>query len=359
MSESNLKIQSPRTILSYPNGIQQLSELIQIKTNYVPQDEALTLLCNSMLMCVALLAEGERGSGKTLMANSLAEACGLKKFFVPCSEATRAEELLYEWDRDGQDIYRREEVAEGRNSREIRDELWTEKFLIFGKVLEAFDYASRSLFPPILVFDEIDKMPQGLQGMLLEVLQAGYVTVNRLKPVGEIGMLRSMEPERRYASHPIILFTSNDHSGDKIIEPLRSRTVLCFMKPPSGFELIKVLHSQVSGVGKELLKEMARLQKGLSAMPLKSRPALREYVRFLDFVRKSGQRSISTEFLYKNTGFLAANTKDYEQIQDKAEMLVRSYISVEDKEIDGWVDKAVEQRNRAIANVAELAKKRN
>lgn len=347
--------QNPRTLLQYPDGQQQLKELIQVNTRYVPQEEPLEILCSSLELCLPTLFEGHRGGGKTLGAESLADGCGLKKFLVPCSEATRAEELLYEWDRDAQNLHRNEEIAEGRLSREIRDELWTIDFLILGKVLDALNYAFHSDYPPVLIFDEIDKLSKGLQGTLLEILTAGFGTVARLKPDGKVGMLPGMDSKTRYLSYPIIIFTSNDTTGDKIIDPLRSRATYCPIKPPTGFELIKVLHSQVPQVSPELLKEMARLQKGIQIQPMKDRPALREYVNFLRSLMKKGERTISAKSIYKKTSFLAKNSNDFDLIQDKAEMLYKSYVSIPDGEIDSWVAKAIEEHRRAVTNVERKA----
>ena len=351
MTTSGITIQNPRTLLQYADGRQKLSELIQVKTSFVPQAEPLKLLCSSLEMCLPVLYEGQRGGGKTLGGESLADACGLRKFFIPCSEATRAEELLYEFDRDAQRLYREEEISSGRRSRDIREELWTIDFLILGKVLDALRYAATSNYPPVLIFDEIDKLYKGLQGTLLQILTAGFGTVARLKPDDRVGMLPTMDAKIRYTSYPIIIFTSNDTEGDKIIDPLRSRATYCPIKPPTGFELIKVLHSQVPQVSSELLKEMARLQKGISVLPMKDRPALREYVNFLRLLRRRGARSISTGFINDNAGFLAKNSNDYEQMQDKAEMLFKSYVAQSDTQIDGWVNLAISERLDAVKNV--------
>src|SRR5919106_1023555 len=178
----NLPTVNPRNLLA-DNGESAIADLLRA-TGYVIQQGMLRDLCHVLSSGLPWLIEGPRGAGKTALAEALAEACNLPVFYLQGMEGLELEDVLYSWDRDGQSEFVRQALSTGMNLKAARAERWSRDYLIFGEALGAYEFAGRENVVPILIVDEIDKLKDRIEDMLLQLFGRGYAHVPRFGDVG-------------------------------------------------------------------------------------------------------------------------------------------------------------------------------
>lgn len=120
-------------------------------SGYVPDDQNFSDFCESLKSGRAWLISGTRGSGKTAFPEALASSCNLSLCVVAGRDGLKQEEILYDWDREEQEVWMRENLAIAKelpeseqpdfleNARRMK---WQRKFLILGEVGIAYDLAA-------------------------------------------------------------------------------------------------------------------------------------------------------------------------------------------------------------------------
>src|SRR6266481_9665099 len=93
-------------------------------TGYMVQEKVLNDMSQAIASGMPHLIEGERGSGKTALAEALAEACNLPIFYLQGMEGLELEDVLYSWDREGQSQWVRQAIASGMDLKEAREKQW-------------------------------------------------------------------------------------------------------------------------------------------------------------------------------------------------------------------------------------------
>lgn len=338
---------NPRKLLLEPDGKKKLVDLMMVRAAYIPQDEPLKALCNSILRGTPLLTEGTRGSGKTAQAEALAESCGLRKFVLSCMSGLTIEDILFSWDTVAQDVAAR---------RDPQVNIWTRDFLILGELLAGYDYAAQAEneLPPLILIDEVDKLDEYTQDQLLQVLARGYANIPRLRPDSEIGVSAQFKAENR-DKFPIVILTSNNMRKG-VSPPVRSRCRFSYIEKPGKRESIRILLSKLQKAGfgqqRDLLTDMAKLMHGVGGKTLEESPELREYEELMITLCESGIERITADVLRNNLDTLAKSRKDIKIFQEAIDQLIYAYIDNEDPEIESFVSAAYEDFDQAQKTLA-------
>src|ERR671938_1326147 len=145
-------------------------------------------LCDEALATVAFLAlelgrpllvEGEPGTGKTALAEALAESLELPLVRLQCYEGIDATQALYDWDFPRQILHLRAlEAGGGADVEEAEKSLYDERFLLARPVLAALQQS-----PALLLVDEVDRADDEFEAFLLEVLSTWQVSIPELGTV--------------------------------------------------------------------------------------------------------------------------------------------------------------------------------
>src|SRR5436190_15638365 len=200
-SDANRPVIDPRQLVK-EYGREALAELIARESGYIFQARPLKDLCQSLKSGMPLLAEGERGGGKTEMVDALAYACNRPYFELQGMEGLSLKDILFEWDEQAQNKFVVQAVETGALTlEEARRQQWRREFLNLGETLRAYDFLATTGIAPVVKLDEFEKLPQACQAFFYQLFTDGHASIPRLdENVGQIGVSKS-------ADKPVVLLT--------------------------------------------------------------------------------------------------------------------------------------------------------
>jgi MoxR-like ATPase len=307
----------PRKVLR-AGGKQELDHLLR-KVGYVPQAQTLNDLALALRRSKPLLLGGPRGAGKTAIAEDLAAACNLSLFSVPGHEGIEAIDMIGNWDRAEQELTVRQAVEGGMSLVEARRQKWHADFYESGEFLDAYKEAARAAAcgdpAPVLLLDEVEKLPLRLQHTLLQPLARGYADVPKLE-----GVIGVEDPLHR----PIVILTSNNL--DLLSEPLTSRCFVTWMNPPSPVEEIVIFRARVPHARPEMAAAVAAMISYIREdMPeIRNQPGIRESVDLLAALTDDGVAEITVEVIREYTACLGKGKKELEVLRQHDDGLARA-----------------------------------
>lgn len=252
-------------------------------TGYVPDASNFSDFCESLKSGRAWLISGTRGSGKTAFPEAVASACNLTMCVVAGRDGLTQEEILYDWDREEQDLWMRENlaIAKGLSAEEqagflerARKKKWQREFLILGEVGFAYDLAAKAAYsktpPPVLLLDESDKFGASIEDSLLMPLERGLIYIPRYE-AGFIGIAdRSLRP--------IVITTSND-LRNKLSAPFVSRHVFSSFAIPSLEKELEILAARnPDATSSQLALSIKLLDAVRGIAGLEDHPSIRESI---------------------------------------------------------------------------------
>jgi len=141
-----------------------------------------------------ILLEGPPGSGKTELAYAIAKATGTEVERLQCFEGINEEKAIGKFDEALQRLAVELRSKSGPVEWEqLKQELHGLEFFSAGPLLLALQYPKRC----VLLIDEIDKVSQAFEAMLLELLSVWQLSITKL------GVIRA-------ETIPFVILTSNE-----------------------------------------------------------------------------------------------------------------------------------------------------
>jgi MoxR-like ATPase len=317
-SDPHRQIIDPRRFLR-EHGRDALSDLVAKESGYIFQSRPLKDLCQSLKSGMPLLAEGERGGGKTEMVDALAYTCNSPYFELQGMEGLSLKDILFEWDEQAQNRFVVQAVETGTLTLEqARRRQWRREFLNLGEILKAYDYLATSEIVPIVKLDEFEKLPQVCQAFFYQLFTDGHASIPRLdENNGQIGVGKSDEK-------PIVVLTSNNQHV--VHPPLRSRCVYTKVRLPTDFEEARILHSRVPQASSELLTQIVKVVRYIRLMmpTVRDKPGLRESIALLRALITEDIEALSAEVIDDHLGFIARNADDLANLELGLQRLERA-----------------------------------
>lgn len=297
---------------------------------YVPRKLTVQIFLTSLKAGRPLLLEGPPGGGKTTLPEAVAKAFRLPVAHLQCMKDLKKEELLFRWDSAAQQEYVRQAMSIGGLSfEEARQNQWKREFLDLGELVAGHEYTARTGIPTVIIVDEVDKLDDRTQDMLLQLFDRKYVVVPLLRPDPIVGITEEA------IARPIVFLTSNNKPPG-ISDPLRSRCNYHFLEPPSVNECIAILRTRVPMATDEQIRQTAKLLRAVQARSgdIKHPPQLREILAFLNEIVREKLSVITPEVLERFACTLVKTQKDTRSFLDAAHAL-SSYCLLPNPEIDG------------------------
>lgn len=330
-SDPHREVIDPRRLIR-EHGREALAELVACEAGYIFQLRPLKDLCQSLKSGMPLLAEGERGGGKTEMVDALAYACNRPFFELQGMDDLRLRDILFEWDEQGQNKF----VIQSVETKELTLEAarrgqWRKEFLNLGEILKAYDYLATTGIVPIVKLDEFEKLPSVCQAFFYQLFTDGHASIPRLGDnQGQIGVGKNAEK-------PIVILTSNNQHV--VHAPLRSRCIYTKVRLPTDREEVRILHSRVPSAEPHLLTQVVKVVRYIRVMmpTVRDKPGLRESISLLRTLQQENIEVLSCETIDDHLGFIARNADDLTNLELGLHRLEQA-ARTQDKIIESMVD---------------------
>jgi MoxR-like ATPase len=268
------------------------------KTGYLCDDALATIGFLALAMQRPLLLEGEPGTGKTALAEAVAQALGLPLIRLQCYEGIDASQALYDWDFPRQILHLRavEAAHEGADVEEVEKTLFDERFLLARPVLRALRES-----PAVLLVDEIDRADDEFEAFLLEVLSTYQVTIP------ELGTVTAATP-------PVVVLTSN--RTREIHDALKRRCLYHWIEHPGLAREVEIVRTRAPEVSEELAHQVVALVQQLRGREdLLKPPGVAETLDWARALERLGTRDLDVETAAATLGAVVKYREDAEKVR--------------------------------------------
>lgn len=267
--------------------------------DYVCGRALATVVFLSLRLGRPLFLEGEAGTGKTEIAKAIAAALGRRLIRLQCYEGLDAASAVYEWNFAEQMIaIRAAEASGGADRSTLKDELFTEEFLIERPLLQAMRPQPGGA--PVLLIDEIDRTDEPFEAFLLEALSDFQVTIP------ELGTIKAPEP-------PIVILTSN--RTREVHDALKRRCLYHWVDYPAFEREMEILHARAPDAAEALSREVVGFVQRLRTEDLFKRPGVAETIDWAKCLLALDVLELSPEVIADTIGAILKYQDDIQKLQ--------------------------------------------
>ena len=276
-------------------------------TGYLSDDALATVTYLALRMQRPLLLEGEPGTGKTALAEAIAESLGLPLVRLQCYEGIDATQALYDWDFPRQILHLRALEAAGAHAdvEEAEKSLYDARFLLARPVLRALQES-----PAVLLVDEVDRADDEFEAFLLEVLSTYQVSIP------ELGTVRAATP-------PFVVLTSN--RTRELHDALKRRCLYHWIDHPGLEREVEILRSRAPEVSETLRRQVVGIVQQLRDRDdLQKPPGVAETLDWARALHHLGTAEIDLAAASATLGALVKYREDGERVRHALDQMLRA-----------------------------------
>ena len=255
-------------------------------SQYVASKELLASVNIAVALQKPLLIKGEPGTGKTMLAQAVADSLGKKLVIWNIKSTTKAQDGLYMYDT----IQR---LYDGQFGEEGVDDI--ARYIKLGKLGEAFDADEQV----VLLIDEIDKADLEFPNDLLWELDQMEFYIHETK--------RTVKAKHR----PIVIITSN--AEKELPDAFLRRCIFHYIDFPNAELMEEIVKTHYPNVEEKLLKDAMEVFYWIrSIKDIRKKPSTSELIDWINALQIGG---IPTDRLREELPFIGVVVKKDEDLE--------------------------------------------
>ena len=224
-----------------------------------------------------VIMEGPAGSGKTQLAYAVAAAADTTVERLQCYEGINEEKAIGKFDEALQRLCVELRIKSGGIAwASLQTELHSQEFFTAGPLMRAL----LSEKPRVLLIDEIDKVDQEFEALLLEILSVWQLSIPKLGTV-------------KARSIPFVVLTSNEER--RIGDPLRRRSFYLRVEHPTAEREARIVALRTPDSSAEFHAGMAGLAKALRGWSLEKPPSVSEILDLAEALKILGHEQVTSD----------------------------------------------------------------
>ncbi len=226
---------------------------------YVATPDLMLAVNAALTLKRPLLVKGEPGTGKTMLAEEVAQALGMPLLQWHVKSTTKAQQGLYEYDAVSR--LRDSQLADAESVAKVRD---IRNYIVQGVLWQAFTAEQ----PVALLIDEIDKADIEFPNDLLRELDRMEFYVYETRE-----MVRAKH-------RPLVFITSNNEK--ELPDAFLRRCFFHYIKFPDAETMQSIVDVHFPGLKRELLSRAMKTFFDIRGLPgLKKKPSTSELLDWL------------------------------------------------------------------------------
>jgi len=238
-----------------------------------------------------LLLEGPAGSGKTQLAVSVAAAAGTHVERLQCYRGVTEDKAIGRFDEGLQRLYMEFSKGQQESWQSVQISLKGRDFFRPGPLMRALECEH----PCVLLIDELDKVDDGFEAMLLEILSAWQLSIP------EFGTVEAR-------TIPFVVLTSNEER--RLGDPIRRRSLYVRVEHPTPQREADIIASRTPDANAEFHREMAGIALSFRNYSLEKPPSVSEMIDFANALQLLGADHVTEKHRDVLLPFLAKTEKD-------------------------------------------------
>lgn len=224
-----------------------------------------------------VIVEGPPGCGKTALAQAVAAAAGTVIERLQCYDGINEEKAIGKFDTALQKLFLETQADRLQKDWEaIRGNLHTLDFFVQGPLLRSLLY-ERSC---VLLIDEVDKVDEGFEALLLEILSEWQISVPKLGTI-------------RHRTIPFVILTSNEVR--RLGDPLRRRSFYLRMEFPTIDREAEILNVRSTTTNSALKRTIAGLAHALRGWQMEKPVSIAEMLELAQALEILGLEDVTPE----------------------------------------------------------------